>query len=191
MSEYVEEKEATEAKETQDLTSDSESSTTNASGEEAKKNKSTKGDVAVIKEAKRGLKRFKFSSLLLRISQPFLCFIMVLTCVSMATSIPRSTNAMPEWYHILGGAILLYGLCKFLEHHTGDMFALSGLSVSFALPLVFVGTLFVIIASGTVDAATRIFTVTSHLMLVSAAVASISIVAGLALAKDADSKGDK
>ena len=35
---------------------------------------------------------------------------MILIGVSMGASIPSSTHAMPEWYHILLGTVLIFGI---------------------------------------------------------------------------------
>ena len=190
MSEHAKD-ETIEAKETQVLTSGSESGATNASDEEVKNDKSDKVDVVANKEPKRGLKKLKLASALLKISNPFLFFLMVMTAVNMGTSATRSTNAMPEWYHILIGATVIYGVFKFGEYYIEEPFELPGVNTSVTATLAFIGTSFAILASGSVDAANRIYAVSSLLVLISTIISVITLLVGMALAKDADEEADK
>ena len=94
---------------------------------------------AVIKE-KNAL---RFATLTLYVT-------MILIGVSMGASIPSSTHAMPEWYHILLGAVLIFGILKFLTRDT-DFEGLAKFHAPIVVPGAFVTSSLTVLVTGSVE----------------------------------------
>lgn len=123
------------------------------------------GMTAVIKE-KNAL---RFATLTLYVT-------MILIGVSMGASIPSSTHAMPEWYHILLGAILIFGILKFLTRDT-DFEGLAKFHAPIVVPGAFVASSLTVLVTGSVQVASVISLVSGLLLLTIALVVCVIVFA--------------
>lgn len=123
------------------------------------------GMTAVIKE-KNAL---RFATLTLYVT-------MILIGVSMGASVPSSTHAMPEWYHILLGAILIFGILKFLTRDT-DFKGLAKFHAPIVVPGAFVTSSLAVLVTGSVQVASVISLVSGLLLLTIALVVCVMVFA--------------
>lgn len=118
---------------------------------------------AVIKE-KNAL---RFATLTLYVT-------MILIGVSMGASIPSSTHAMPEWYHILLGTVLIFGILKFLTRDT-DFEGLAKFHAPIVVPGAFVTSSLTVLVTGSVQVASVISLVSGLLLLTIALVVCVIV----------------
>lgn len=123
------------------------------------------GTTAVIKE-KNAL---RFATLTLYVT-------MILIGVSMGASVPSSTHAMPEWYHILLGAVLIFGILKFLTRDT-DFEGLAKFHAPIVVPGAFVASSLTVLITGSVQVASVISLVSGLLLLTIALVVCVMVFA--------------
>lgn len=118
---------------------------------------------AVIKE-KNAL---RFTTLTLYVT-------MILIGVSMGASVPSSTHVMPEWYHILLGTVLIFGILKFLTRDT-DFEGLAKFHAPIVVPGAFVASSLTVLVTGSVQVASVISLVSGLLLLTIALVVCVIV----------------
>ena len=109
-------------------------------------------------------------SKIIRFSTLTLYFVSILIGVNMGASIPSKTHAMPEWYHILGGAVILFGLLKWLTRDS-DFEGLAKLHAPLVVPSAFVASSLIVLVTGSTEVATMIALIAGLLLLATTLVA--------------------
>ena len=99
-----------------------------------------------------------------------LYFVSILIGVNMGASITSKTHAMPEWYHILGGAVILFGLLKWLTRDS-DFEGLEKLHAPLVVPSAFVASSLIVLVTGSTEVATMITLIAGLLLLATTLVA--------------------
>lgn len=156
MSEHVEDKKSVTSQDTVDT----EEATENSEVAEEKETISDEGDSESISDES---KTARFATLTLY-------FIPILIAVHMGASIPSKTHAMPEWYHILGGAVILFGLLKWLTRDS-DFEGLEKLRAPLVVPSAFVASSLIVLVTGSTEVATMITLIAGLLLLATTLVA--------------------
>lgn len=127
---------------------------------------SNEDDMTAVTKEKNAL---RFATLTLYVT-------MILIGVSMGASIPSSTHAMPEWYHILLGAVLIFGILKFLTRDT-DFEGLAKFHAPIVVPGAFVASSLTVLITGSVQVASVISLVSGLLLLTIALVVCVMVFA--------------
>ncbi len=156
MSEHKEEEKSVTSLDTVEM----EGTTKNGEVTEESGTASDENDTEGIEEEKKSI---RFATLTLY-------FVSILIGVNMGASIPSKTHAMPEWYHILGGAVILFGLLKWLTRDS-DFEGLEKLHAPLVVPSAFVASSLVVLVTGSTEVATMITLIAGLLLLATALVA--------------------
>lgn len=127
---------------------------------------SNEDDMTAVTKEKNAL---RFATLTLYVT-------MILIGVSMGASVPSSTHAMPEWYHILLWAVLIFGILKFLTRDT-DFEGLAKFHAPIVVPGAFVASSLTVLVAGTVQVASVISLVSGLLLLTIALVVCVMVFA--------------
>lgn len=162
MSEHVGENE----QETMPDTPEVEEVTGNSEVAEGQETISSEDDTDAVSKEKNAL---RFATLTLYVT-------MILIGVSMGASIPSSTHAMPEWYHILLGTVLIFGILKFLTRDT-DFEGLAKFHAPIVVPGAFVASSLAVLVTGSVQVASVISLVSGLLLLTIALVVCVIVFA--------------
>lgn len=162
MSEHVGENE----QETTPDTSEVEEVTGNSEVAEGQETISSEDDTYAVSKEKNAL---RFATLTLYVT-------MILIGVSMGASIPSSTHVMPEWYHILLGAVFIFGILKFLTRDT-DFEGLAKFHAPIVVPGAFVASSLTVLVTGSVQVAGVISLVSGLLLLTIALVVCVIVFA--------------
>lgn len=136
MSEHADDKEQVAAPDTTEV----EEATENSEVADEQETASSEDDMTAVTKEKNAL----------RVATLTLYVTMILIGVSMGASIPSSTHAMPEWYHILLGAVLIFGILKFLTRDT-DFEGLAKFHAPIVVPGAFVASSLTVLATGSVE----------------------------------------
>lgn len=143
-----------------------EEATENSEVADEQKTASSEDDMTAVTKEKNAL---RFATLTLYVT-------MILIGVSMGASIPSSTHAMPEWYHILLGAVLIFGILKFLTRDT-DFEGLAKFHAPIVVPGAFVASSLTVLITGSVQVASVISLVSGLLLLTIALVVCVMVFA--------------
>lgn len=143
-----------------------EEATENSEVADEQETASSEDDMTAVTKEKNAL---RFATLTLYVT-------MILIGVSMGASIPSSTHAMPEWYHILLGAILIFGILKFLTRDT-DFEGLAKFHAPIVVPGAFVASSLTVLVAGSVQVASAISLVSGLLLLTIALVVCVIVFA--------------
>lgn len=162
MSEHAGDKE----QETTPDTPEVEEATENSEVAEESETTSNEDDMTAVTKEKNAL---RFATLTLYVT-------MILIGVSMGASIPSSTHAMPEWYHILLGTVLIFGILKFLTRDT-DFEGLAKFHAPIVVPGAFVASSLTVLVTGSVQVAGVISLVSGLLLLTIALVVCVMVFA--------------
>ncbi len=162
MSEHVSENE----QETTPGTPEVEEVTGNSEVAEGQETISSEDDTDAVSKEKNAL---RFATLTLYVT-------MILIGVSMGASIPSSTHAMPEWYHILLGTVLIFGILKFLTRDT-DFEGLAKFHAPIVVRGAFVASSLTVLVTGSVQVASVISLVSGLLLLTIALVVCVIVFA--------------
>lgn len=162
MSEHVDENE----QETTPDTPEVEEVTGNSAVAEGQETISSEDDTDAVSKEKNAL---RFATLTLYVT-------MILIGVSMGASIPSSTRTMPEWYHILLGTVLIFGILKFLTRDT-DFEGLAKFHAPIVVPGAFVASSLAVLVTGSVQVASVISLVSGLLLLTIALVVCVIVFA--------------
>lgn len=161
MSEHAGDKEQVAAPDTTEV----EEVTENSEVAEESETISSEDDTDAVTKEKNAL---RFATLTLYVT-------MILIGVSMGASIPSSTHAMPEWYHILLGTVLIFGILKFLTRDT-DFEGLAKFHAPVVVPGAFVASSLAVLVTGSVQVASVISLVSGLLLLTIALVICVIVV---------------
>lgn len=162
MSEHAGDKEQVAAPDTTEV----EEVTGNSEVAEESETISSEDDTDAVSKEKNAL---RFATLTLYVT-------MILIGVSMGASVPSSTHAMPEWYHILLGAVLIFGILKFLTRDT-DFEGLAKFHAPIVVPGAFVASPLTVLVTGSVQVASVISLVSGLLLLTIALVVCVIVFA--------------
>lgn len=162
MSEHADDKEQVAAPDTTEV----EEATENSEVAEEPETASSEDDMTAVIKEKNAL---RFATLTLYVT-------MILIGVSMGASIPSSTHAMPEWYHILLGTALIFGILKFLTRDT-DFEGLAKFHAPIVVPGAFVASSLTVLVTGSVQVASVISLVSGLLLLTIALVVCVMVFA--------------
>ena len=143
-----------------------EEATENSEVADEQETASSEDDMTAVTKEKNAL---RFATLTLYVT-------MILIGVSMGASIPSSTHAMPEWYHILLGAVLIFGILKFLTRDT-DFEGLAKFHAPIVVPDAFVASSLTVLITGSVQVASVISLVSGLLLLTIALVVCVMVFA--------------
>lgn len=143
-----------------------EEATENSEVADEQETASSEDDMTAVTKEKNAL---RFATLTLYVT-------MILIGVSMGASIPSSTHAMPEWYHILLGAVLIFGILKFLTRDT-DFEGLAKFHAPIVVPGAFVASSLTVLITGSVQVASVISLVSGLLLLTIALVVCVMVFA--------------
>lgn len=143
-----------------------EEATENSEVADEQETASSEDDMTAVTKEKNAL---RFATLTLYVT-------MILIGVSMGASIPSSTHAMPEWYHILLGAVLIFGILKFLTRDT-DFEGLAKFHAPIVVPGAFVASSLTVLITGSVQVAGVISLVSGLLLLTIALVVCVIVFA--------------
>ena len=162
MSEHADNKEQGNIPDTPEV----EEVTENSEVAEEQETTSSEDDMTAVTKEKNAL---RFATLTLYVT-------MILIGVSMGASVPSSTRTMPEWYHILLGAVLLFGILKFLTRDT-DFEGLAKFHAPIVVPGAFVASSLTVLVTGSVQVASVISLVSGLLLLTIALVVCVIVFA--------------
>lgn len=143
-----------------------EEATENSEVADEQETASSEDDMTAVTKEKNAL---RFATLTLYVT-------MILIGVSMGASIPSSTHAMPEWYHILLGTVLIFGILKFLTRDT-DFEGLAKFHAPIVVPGAFVASSLTVLVTGSVQVAGVISLVSGLLLLTIALVVCVIVFA--------------
>lgn len=141
-----------------------EEATENSEVADEQETASSEDDMTAVTKEKNAL---RFATLTLYVT-------MILIGVSMGASIPSSTHAMPEWYHILLGTVLIFGILKFLTRDT-DFKGLAKFHAPIVVPGAFVTSSLTVLVTGSVQVASVISLVSGLLLLTIALVVCVIV----------------
>lgn len=162
MSEHVGENK----QETMPDTPEVEEVTENSEVAEEQETISNEDDMTAVTKEKNAL---RFATLTLYVT-------MILIGVSMGASIPSSTHAMPEWYHVLLGTVLIFGILKFLTRDT-DFKGLAKFHAPIVVPGAFIASSLAVLVTDSVQVASVISLVSGLLLLTIALVVCVIVFA--------------
>lgn len=160
MSEHVEDEKLVTSQDTVET----EEATENSEVAEGQETISSEDDTDTVSKEKNAL---RFATLTLYVT-------MILIGVSMGASIPSSTHAMPEWYHIPLGTVLIFGILKFLTRDA-DFKGLAKFHASIVVPGAFVASSLTVLVTGSVQVASVISLVSGLLLLTIALVVCVIV----------------
>lgn len=160
MSEHVEDEKSVTSQDTVET----EEATENSEVAEGQETISSEDDTDTVSKEKNAL---RFATLTLYVT-------MILIGVSMGASIPSSTHAMPEWYHIPLGTVLIFGILKFLTRDA-DFKGLAKFHASIVVPGAFVASSLTVLVTGSVQVASVISLVSGLLLLTIALVVCVIV----------------
>ena len=162
MSEHAEDEKSVTSQDT----AETEEATENSEVAEGQETISDEDDMTAVTKEKNAL----------RVATLTLYVTMILIGVSMGASIPSSTHAMPEWYHILLGTVLIFGILKFLTRDT-DFEGLAKFHAPIVVPGAFVASSLTVLVTGSVQVASVISLVSGLLLLTIALVVCVIVFA--------------
>lgn len=160
MSEHMEDEKSVTSQDTVET----EEATENSEVAEGQETISSEDDTDTVSKEKNAL---RFATLTLYVT-------MILIGVSMGASIPSSTHAMPEWYHIPLGTVLIFGILKFLTRDA-DFKGLAKFHASIVVPGAFVASSLTVLVTGSVQVASVISLVSGLLLLTIALVVCVIV----------------
>lgn len=160
MSEHVEDEKSVTSQDTVET----EEATENSEVAEGQETISSEDDTDTVSKEKNAL---RFATLTLYVT-------MILIGVSMGASIPSPTHAMPEWYHIPLGTVLIFGILKFLTRDA-DFKGLAKFHASIVVPGAFVASSLTVLVTGSVQVASVISLVSGLLLLTIALVVCVIV----------------
>lgn len=160
MSEHAEDEKSVTSQDT----AETEEVTENSEVAEGQETISDEDDMTAVTKEKNAL----------RVATLTLYVTMILIGVSMGASIPSSTHAMPEWYHILLGTVLIFGILKFLTRDT-DFKGLAKFHAPIVVPGAFVTSSLAVLVTGSVQVASVISLVSGLLLLTIALVVCVIV----------------